>query len=248
MKKDFIFVFVPGMWDPKNSFDQASNRLKELGCSFVVVEYDHEDYKMGFNDYLKILTYFVRKVKSRNENSKIILVCHCLGLPLGLKAAEVTGIVSGIVNLSGAPFKLGHSWENVWNFRYLFGKIMKRPFRYLFPIVFGRKVAIHDSDVNLLTSDVKIAEDWGKKREPSSGKVARELMRGIAIDLAKIPPVVNVICTQDKIISLALQEKVAKRLGGASLYLDCGHWGQIEKPGKIILSLPLLLPLCYVSE
>lgn len=229
-----IFVFVPGMWDPRGSFGMVVKFLEGLSYPCFIVEYDHQNYQQGFDYYLNTLVSLVRKVKSRNENGKIILVGHCVGFTLCLKAAEITGIVTGIVNLSGAPFKLGHSWENVWNFRYLFGKIIKRPFRYLFPIVFGRKMAIHDSDVNLLTSDIKIAEDWGKKREPSSGRVARDLMRGISVDLKKIPPVFHFICRKDKLINLELQERVVKKLGGLYVYSWGEHWAQIEKPSEII--------------
>ena len=158
-----VFVFVPGMWDPKGSFDLVTKHLKALGYSSFVVEDDHQNYQQGFDYYLKRLVSFVRKVKSRNEDSKIILVGHCVGLPLCLKAAEITGIVSGVVNLSGAPFKIDRSWGNVWNFRYLFGKIARRPFRYLFPIIFGNKMEIHDLDMGLLTRTVQVMKDWGSK-------------------------------------------------------------------------------------
>lgn len=229
-----IFIVETGMWDPMGSFNAVKNSLEGLCYPCFIMEHDHKDYRQGFDYYLNNLVSFVRKTKSRNETSKIVLVGHCIGLTLCLKAAEITGIVSGIINLSGAPFKLGLPWENVWNFRYLFGKIMKRPFRYLFPIVFGRKIEIHDSDVNLLISDIKNAKDWGKKREPSSGKAVRELMRGIPVDLKKIPPVFHLICTQDKIISLELQERVAKKIGGKKSYLGYGHWVQLEEPFTVL--------------
>ena len=158
-----IFVFVPGMWDPKGSFGMVVKFLEGLSYPCFIVEDDHQNYHQGFNYYLKTLVSLVRKVKSRNGNGKIILVGHCVGLPLCLKAAEITGVVSGIVNLSGAPFKIGRSWGNVWNFRYLFGKIARRPFRYLFPIIFGNKMEIHDLDMGLLTRTVQVMKDWGSK-------------------------------------------------------------------------------------
>lgn len=225
-----IFIVEPGMWDPVGSFNKVKNYLRKSGYLCFVVEDEHKNYRQGFDYYLKRLVSFVIKTKSRNETSKIVLIGHCVGLPLCLKTAEITGLVSGIINLSGAPFKLGPPWENVWNFRYLFGKMMKRPFRYIFPIVLGRKMSIHDSDVNLLTPYVKITENWSKKREPSSGKVVRELMRGIPINLKKIPPVFHLICCKDKIINPDLQEKVAKKLGGKKAYLDYQHWAQLEEP------------------
>lgn len=229
-----IFIFVPGQWDPVGSFDTIAKNLESLDYPCFVMEDDHKNYRQGFDYYLQRLVCFVRKVKSRNENSKIILVGHCIGLPLCLKAAEITEIVDGILNLSGAPFKLGSSWMNVWLFRYLFGKIMKRPFRYLFQIIFGKKMEIHASDVNLLTSNPKIAKDWGKKREPSSGKAVRDLMRGIPVDLAKIPPVFHVICRSDEVINFELQERVAKKLGGTRAHSWCGHWAQLEKPLEVV--------------
>lgn len=229
-----IFIVQPGMWDPVGSFNVVKNGLEKMGYPCFVMEDDHKNYRQGFDYYLNKLVSFVKIVKKENENSKIVLLGHCVGLPLCLKAAEITGIVSGIINLSGAPFKLGHSWDNVWNFRYLFGKIMKRPFRYLIPMVFGKKMAIHDSDVSLLTSDIKIAEDWGKKREPSSGRLVRDLMKGIPINLKRIPPTVHFICFQDKIINLELQEKVINELRGARVHSWCGHWAQLEKPQEII--------------
>lgn len=228
-----IFIFVPGQWNPIGSFDTIAKNLESLDYLCFVVEDDHQNYRQGFDYYLQRLVCFVRKVKSRNENSKIILVGQCIGLPLCLKAAEITGIVNGILNLSGAPFKLSSSWMNVWLFRYLFGRIIKRPFQYLLPLVFGKKMSICDSDVHLLTSNPEIAKDWGKKREPSSGKAARDLMRGIPVNLAKIPPVFHFICDQDKIINFELQERVAKKLGGTRVYSWCGHWAQLEKPHKI---------------
>ena len=229
-----VFVFVPGMWDPKGSFDLVTKHLKALGYSSFVVEDDHQNYQQGFDYYLKRLVSFVRKVKSRNEDSKIILVGHCVGLPLCLKAAEITGIVSGVVNLSGAPFKIDRSWGNVWNFRYLFGKIARRPFRYLFPIIFGNKMEIHDLDMGLLTRTVQVMKDWGPKREPSSGKAVRDLMKGIPVNLAKIPPVFHILCGGDEIISFELQEKLLKKLGGSCAFLvSCGHWAQLENPYEV---------------
>lgn len=225
-----IFIIEPGMWDPVGSFNAVKNGLEKMSYPCFVVEDDHKNYRQGVDYYLKRLVSFVRKTKSRNEISKIVLIGHCIGLPLCLKAAEITGLVNGIINLSGAPFKLGLPWENIWSFRYLFGKMTKRPFRYIFPIVFGRKMSIHDSDVSLLTSDVKIAEGWGKKREPSSGRAARELMRGIFVDLKKIPPVFSWICCGDRIINPDLQEKVAKKLVGKKSYSNYGHWAQLEQP------------------
>lgn len=232
-----IFIIEPGMWDPVGSFNAVQNGLEKNGYPCFVMEDGHENYRQGFDYYLKKLVSFVRMVKKDNENSKIVLLGHCVGFPLCLKAAEITGVVSGIVNLSGAPFKLGLPWENVWNFRYLFGKIMKRPFQYLLPIMFGRKMSIHDSDVHLLTSNPEIAKDWGKKRESSSGKAVRDLMRGIPVDLAKIPPVVHFVCQQDKIISFELQEMVAEKLDGQFHTLQCGHWAQLEKPQEIVAAL-----------
>lgn len=229
-----IFIFVPAVWDPVESFNVIAEKLERLDYLCFVAENDHQNYRQGFDYYVNRLVSFVRKVKSRNENSKIILVGHCIGLPLCLKTAEVTGIVNGIFNLSGAPFKLGSLWENVWNFRYLFGKIMKRPFQYLFPIVFGQKISIHNLDVELLTVNAKIAKNWGEKREPGSGKAVRDLMKGIPVDLAKIPPVLHFICCQDRIINFEMQEKIAKKLGGKRIYSWCGHWAQLEKPREIV--------------
>lgn len=229
-----IFIIEMGMWDPVGSFNMVKNGLERLHYPCFIMDHCHQDYRQGFDYYLNKLVSFVRMVKKENEDSKIILIGHCIGLPLCLKAAEITGIVNGIFNLSGAPFKLGHSWENVWNFRYLFGKIMKRPFRYLFPIVFGRKMSIHDSDVNFLTSSVKIATRWGKKREQSSGKMVRDLMRGIPIDLEKIPSVYHIICNYDDIINRELQEKIIKKIGGITTIEFCGHWIQLEKPESVV--------------
>lgn len=229
-----IFIFVPGMWDPVGSFNGIVKNLERLNYLCFVMEDDHQNYQQGFDYYLQRLVCFIRKVKSRNENSKIILIGHCIGLPLCLKAAEITGIVSGILNLSGAPFKLSSSWMNVRLFRYLFGKIMKRPFRYFLPIVFGRKMSIHNSDVNLLTTNAKIAKDWGKKRESSSGKAVRDLMRGIPVNLAKIPSVFHIICHRDEVINFELQKRVAKKLDGTRAHSWCGHWAQLEKPDEIV--------------
>lgn len=229
-----IFIVEPGMWDPVGSFNAVKNGLENKSYPCFVKEDGHENYRQGFDYYLKKLVSFVRMVKKENENSKIVLIGHCVGFPLCLKAAEITGVVSGIVNLSGAPFKLGIPWENVWNFRYLFGKIMKRPFRYLIPMVFGRKMSIHDADVHLLTSNLRIAKAWGGKREPSSGRLVQDLMEGIPVNLKRIPPVFHFICFQDKIINLELQEKVINELHGIRVSSWCGHWAQLEKPQEII--------------
>jgi pimeloyl-ACP methyl ester carboxylesterase len=148
-----------------------------------------------------------------------VLIGHSMGGVIAQKAAEGGGIAAAVF-LTSAPPRGIVSFDRA---------LLAPALRYLPAALTGRAFSVHRADADALTMNRMTQEqrDWAFPRfGPESGRAARELGLGVAVNAAAVRcPTLVIGAEHDRITPPALQRRIARRYG--SEYQEAAGHGHL---------------------